>query len=151
MAGESPVRSYIIDSSVAVKWFSQEAGTEAALVLRDDAFSGKCRLEAPDLLLFELANALRFNSRFSADDVKLALGSILDMGISFHPAEGPLLSRAVDLAFRYRMTVYDGCFIALADIRELTLITADEKLMEKAGNHAGLAQLADAVPEDSDR
>ena len=38
MAGESPVRSYIIDSSIAVKWFSREAGTEAALVLRDDAF-----------------------------------------------------------------------------------------------------------------
>ena len=151
MAGERPVRAYIIDSSIAVKWFSQEAGTEAALVLRDNAFSGKCRLEAPDLLLFELANALRFNSRFNADDVKLALGSILDMGISFHPAEGPLLSRAVDLAFRYRMTVYDGCFIALADIRGLTLITADEKLMEKAGKHAGLVRLSDAVPEGSDR
>ena len=127
------MKSCVIDSSVAVKWFSREAGTEAALVLREDAFSSKCRLEAPDLLLFELANALRFNSRFNADDVKLALGSILDMGISFHPAEGPLLSRAVDLAFRYRMTVYDGCFIALADIRGLTLITADERLVEKAG------------------
>ncbi len=151
MAGESPVRSYIIDSSIAVKWFSQEAGTEAALILRDGVFSGKCRLEAPDLLLFELANALRFNSRFNAEDVKLALGSILDMGISFHHAEGPLLSRAVDLAFRYRMTVYDGCFIALADIRGLTLITADEKLMEKAGNHAGLVRLSDTVPEASGR
>jgi predicted nucleic acid-binding protein len=151
MAGESPMRSCVIDSSVAVKWFSQEAGTEAALVLREDAFSGKCRLEAPDLLLFELANALRFNSRFNAEDVKLALGSILDMGISFHSAEGPLLSRAVDLAFRYRMTVYDACFIALADIRGLPLITADEKLMEKAGNHAGLVRLSDAVPEASGR
>jgi predicted nucleic acid-binding protein len=145
------VRSYIIDSSVAVKWFSQEAGTEAALALRDGVFSGKCRLAAPDLLLYELANALRFNSRFNAEDVKLALGSLLDMGISFHPAEGPLLSRAVDLAFRYRMTVYDGCFIALADIRGLTLVTADEKLMEKAGNHAGIVRLSDALPEASGR
>jgi len=146
MAGERSVRAYIIDSSIAVKWFSQEAGTEAALVLRDAVFSGKCRLEAPDLLLYELANALRFNSRFNADDVKLALGSILDMGISFHPAEGSLLSRAVDLAFRYRMTVYDGCFIALGDIRGLSLITADDKLIEKAGDHAGLVRLSEAVP-----
>jgi predicted nucleic acid-binding protein len=151
MAGESPVRACIIDSSVAVKWFSWEAGTEAALVLREDAYSGNCRLEAPDLLLFELANALRFNARFNTEDVKLALGSLLDMGISFHPAEGPLLSRAVDLAFRYRMTVYDGCFIALADIRGLTLVTADEKLMEKAGNHAGIVRLSDTIPEASGR
>lgn len=145
MAGQSRMMSYVIDSSVAVKWFSREAGTEAALALREDAFSCKCRLEAPDLLLFELANALRFNSRFSAEDVKLALGSILDMGIVFHRAEGPLLSRAVDLAFRYRMTVYDGCFIALADIRGSTLITADEKLMEKAGDHAGIVRLEDQI------
>ncbi len=49
------------------------------------------------------------------------------------------------------MTVYDGCFIALADIRGLSLMTADEKLIEKAGNHAGLVRLSDAVPEDSNR
>jgi len=146
MAGESPLTACVIDSSVAVKWFCEETGTEAALLLRDGAFAGKCRLAAPDLLLYELGNALRFNGRLDPDDVKLALGSLLDMGIVFHPADGPLLSRAVDLAFRYRMTVYDGCFIALADNLGLPLITADGKLVEKAGDHAGIVRLAEALP-----
>ena len=145
MAGEGALKPCVIDSSVAVKWFSQEPGTEEALVLRDEAFSGKRRFEAPDLLLYELANALKHNPRFTAEDVKLALGSLLDMGILLFPADGHLLSRAVDLAFRYRMTVYDGCFISLAEIRGFPLITADEKLIARAGPRANLLRLSEAV------
>jgi predicted nucleic acid-binding protein len=139
------MRAYVIDSSVAVKWFTEETGTEAALKLREAASTGKCRLEAPDLLLYELANALRFHPRLSAADVKLAIGSLLDLGIIFHAAESPLLERAVELAFRYRTTVYDSCFIALADHRGLPLVTADEKLIERAGRRAGIVRLGDAV------
>ena len=138
------MKACVIDSSVAVKWFSEEEGTEAALALRDEAFSGKRRLEAPDLILYEIGNALRHNPRLEADDVKLALGSLLDLGIVFHPAGAALLSKAVDLAFRYRMTVYDGCFIALADIRSLPLITADEKLAARAAGHPRIVRLSDA-------
>jgi len=137
------VKGCVIDSSVAVKWFSQEAGTDAALALREDAFLRKRRLEAPDLLLYEIGNALRYNVRLDADDVKLALASLLDLGIVFHPAGAALLSKAVDLAFRYRLTVYDSCFIALADNRSLPLITADEKLVEKAGGRPGIVRLSD--------
>lgn len=147
MAGAGAVRSLVIDSSVAVKWFTQEAGTEAALKLRASVLSGKCRLEAPDLLLYELANALRFNPRLDADDVKLAIGSLINMGISFHPAGDALLVRAVDLAFRCRMTVYDSSFIALADIRGLPLVTADEKLIERAGKQFGVIRISEAVKE----
>ncbi len=138
------MKACVIDSSVAVKWFSQEDGTGAALALRDEAFSGKRRLEAPGLLLYEIGNALRYHARLGADDVKLAVGSLLDLGIVFHPAGAALLSRAVDLAFRYRMTVYDGCFIALADIRSLPLITADEKLATRAADHPRIVRLSDA-------
>ena len=144
MAGEGPLKACVIDSSVAVKWFSQEAATGAALALRDDAFLGKRRLEAPDLLLYEIGNALRYNPRLDAEDVKLALGSLLDLGIVFHPAGGALLSKAVDLAFRYRMTVYDSCFIALSDILGAPLITADEKLAARAGDHPRIVRLSEA-------
>jgi predicted nucleic acid-binding protein len=143
VAGESPVKACVIDSSVAVKWFSEEEGTEAALALRDEVFSGKRRLEAPDLLLYEIGNALRYNTRLDPDDVKLALASLLDLGIVFHPAGAALLSKAVDLAFRYRMTVYDGCFIALADNLGLPLITADEKLAARAAGHPRIVRLTD--------
>lgn len=145
MAGERALTSplYVVDTSVAVKWFSREDDTDCALSLRDAAFAGKCRLAAPDLLLYELANALRYNPRFDASDVNLAVRSVEDMGIDFHRAQGPLLSDAVDLAFRHRMTVYDGCFLALALREGAKLVTADTKLIQNARNHKALLLLSE--------
>jgi len=143
VAGESALKACAIDSSVAVKWFSEEADTGKALALREAAFAGECRLEAPDLLLYEIGNALRFNSRLEAGDVVLALEALIGIGIVFHPAEGPLLSSAVELAFRHGLTVYDGCFVALAGILGVPLITADEKLIEKTAGRKGLIRLSD--------
>ena len=146
VAGERTLTSpplFIIDTSVAVKWFSREDFTDCALKLRDAAFAGNCRLAAQDLLLYELANALRFNPRFDASDVKLAIKSVEDMGIDFHPAQGPLLSLAVDLAFHHRITVYDGCFLALAVQEGGKLVTADTKLIPHTNNHKALLSLSE--------
>ena len=134
---------YVVDTSVAVKWFSREDFTDCALKLRDAAFAGKCRFAAPELLLYELANALRYNPRFDASDVKFAMKSVEDMGIDFHPAQGPLLSLAVDLAFHHRITVYDGCFLALAVQEGGKLVTADTKLIQHAQNHKALLSLSE--------
>ncbi|MBN2265484.1 MAG: type II toxin-antitoxin system VapC family toxin [Candidatus Aminicenantes bacterium] len=141
------MKACVIDSSVAVKWFCEEAGTAAALVLRDEACAGRRRLAAPDLLFYEIGNALRYNARLDAEDVKLALASLLDLGIDFRPPGVRLLSRAVDLAFRFGMTVYDGCFVALAGDMGAPLITADEKLVnQKSAGHPRVVRLSDAPP-----
>lgn len=63
--------------------------------------------------------------------------------IDFHSARGPILMHAVDLAYRFRMTVCDGCFLALAVAQGGKLVTADAKLIEKARNHKALVHLAD--------
>jgi len=137
------LKFFVVDTSVAVKWFSREDGAESALAVRKAAFEGRCRLEAPDLLLYELANALRFNPNFDGRDVKLAVRSVEDMGIVLHAPQGGLLSRAIDLAYRYRITAYDGCFLALSVILGTPLVTADAKIIERAGNDQALVNLAD--------
>jgi len=66
--------------------------------------------------------------------------------VDFEPAaESPLLERAVELAFRYRTTVCDSCFVALADIPGVALVTADEKLIATAGKRAGIVRLSEAA------
>jgi len=135
-------RGFVIDTSVAVKWFSQEEGTPQALALRRGLFSLEWRLLAPDLLLYELANALRFHPRFETEDAKKALSSVFDLGVEFVPANNELVGRATDLAFRFQTTVYDSCFLALADLLELPLVTADEKLIAQAGDFPQIIRLA---------
>ena len=142
------MRTFVIDSSVVVKWFSREADTPAALALRDALYRGDCRILAPDLLFYEVANALRFHPRFGEDDVRAAVLSVPDLGVELAPADAELLGRAVELAFRFNTTVYDACFLALADLRGFPLISADEKLISQARGFSRLVRLSDLSPKE---
>ena len=135
------MKTLVIDTSVAVKWFNLEEDTPAALELRERLYRRECRILAPDLLLYELANALRFNPRLTTDEVKTAVDSVIDLGLEFVPADSEMLRRAVDFAFRFDTTVYDACFLALADLRGLPLLSADAKLIAQAKGFPGLVRL----------
>ena len=136
----------VIDTSVAVKWFSRETDTPAALELRDRLFRRDVRLLAPDILLYELANALRFNPRFSADDVKEAVDSVSDLGLEFRAADADLLRQAAELAFRFNVTVYDAAFLALANLSGFNLLSADEKLIARAAGFPRIFRLGEKLP-----
>jgi len=121
----------ILDSSVVVKWFSEEEYTEKALAIRERIRMGEERVVVPDLLLYELANALKYNPSFDANDVSDALTSIFDMDLEIVTPIPEIINLAVALAFDYNITVYDAFYIALAKDLELTFITADRRLCER--------------------
>lgn len=50
----------VLDASVAVKWFTEEKNTDLALEIRDCYFEEDLTLYAPDLIIYEVENALRF-------------------------------------------------------------------------------------------
>lgn len=136
------MKSVVIDTSVVVKWFSREKETEIALRLRNSLTAGEIRAFAPDLLLVELANALRHNPAFRAENVSAAVLSMFDLGIEFIPSHPALLERAVQRAFRHRLTVYDGIFVASAETTNSLLLTADEKLLKQTDGDAPVILLA---------
>ena len=121
----------ILDASVVVKWFSEEEYTEKALAIRERIRMGEERVIVPDLLLYELANALKYNPSFDANDVSDALTSIFDMDLEIVTPIPEIINLAVALAFDYNITVYDAFYIALAKDLELTFITADRRLCER--------------------
>lgn len=133
MEGRIEVTRYVLDTSVVVKWFSDsgEDDLEAALRLREGILEGAFPVAVPSLLFYELCNALRFNPKFAARDVKEAVTSVLDMGFSVRDVSADLLERAVDLALGRDITVYDACFLALAEAEGATLITADAKFLAR--------------------
>ena len=62
MADESKLEgNFILDSSVVIKWFSEEEDTATALEFREGYIQGELEIVTPDLLLYEIANALRYN------------------------------------------------------------------------------------------
>ncbi len=125
---------YVLDASVVIKWFSDEEYTDIALKLRDDFFNGYNELTVPDLLLYEVSNALRYNPSFDETDVIEAVDSLHDLGISIIVPTGGVIKSAIHLAFTHNVTIYDAFYAALAKAIDFTLITADVKFYRKTKN-----------------
>jgi predicted nucleic acid-binding protein len=128
------VTSYVLDASVAAKWFLPPSGEtlsrEARDVLRDFA-DGRLRLAVPDLFWPEFGNvqwkAVRAGriSRHSAEE---SIQAMEGMGIATAPSR-PLLKDAFAIAASFQRSVYDGIYLALAAASGAPLVTADERLV----------------------
>ena len=136
---------YVVDTSVALKWFveREEADIPQARRLREAYASGECNLRAPELLLVELANALKTERRFNAKDIHKILESIRGYDLFLEAFRWSTLLRAVEIASSYgqRVTVYDAFFLAVAIESGSILVTADEAFLRRAGQHPNLVSL----------
>jgi predicted nucleic acid-binding protein len=125
-------REVVVDASVIIKWFSRERDSEVAIRIRDEHVAGRLAIIAPDLMVYEVSNALRYNPSFGPDDVRGAIRDIFDMDLDLIAPNEEVLGKAIEHASKLGLTVYDACYIALAESMGLELITGDEKLYGKA-------------------
>jgi predicted nucleic acid-binding protein len=130
--------AYVVDASVAVKWFVPENGSEQA-----DKLSGAgASLFAPKLILAEVANAFCKKVRrglmteADAHEHLSALPRYFDLLL-----EGePFLALALSLAIAFDHPVYDFVYLEIARRHQATLLTADERFARKLSStpHASL-------------
>lgn len=118
---------YVVDASVAGKWFLHEAQTDGALRLRDAVHD----LIAPDLMLAELASLMLKAQRRGIVPVGLIQRAIDDVGrtVMLYRTDG-LIADAVEIALRYQRSAYDAVYVALAVREACPLVTADRRLYE---------------------
>lgn len=121
----------VVDTSVIVKWFSDEELTDKALELRQRYVNNEIEIVVPDLLLNELANALRYNPSFDQEDVKNAVQSLFDMDFEILAPSPEILKTATETSFEFEITVYDSMYLALAENLECIVITTDQELINK--------------------
>jgi predicted nucleic acid-binding protein len=116
---------YVVDSSVAAKWFFPELHSEEALVLLDD----RHELHAPDLLLMETDSVVckRIRTREITARIGREIRTALRRApVRLHPSE-PLLEPAFELAVATQQSIYDCVFLALAVLLRARLVTADRR------------------------
>jgi len=121
------------DASVIVKWFVEEEYTDKALKLRDMHVNGEVTIAAPELLPFEVLNALRHSNLFEKDELVNVAVSLSSYGIELHSLRGRLAEEAVKIAVEKDITIYDSSYVALAATLNTRLYTSDRKLIEKLG------------------
>jgi predicted nucleic acid-binding protein len=119
---------FVIDASVAIKWFIEENDSLTAIRLKENHSNGKTILIAPDLLIYEVANLLLFSKLFEFSDIKKFLQDLYDLEIDLISPSSDIIESAAELAFDKRISIYDASYLAIAKEFDIKLITANEKL-----------------------
>jgi predicted nucleic acid-binding protein len=116
--------TWIVDTSVAVKWAVAEDGADLAAPF----FGGD--VVAPDLLRSELGNALWkkvARREIGALQASAAFAEIEGM-LAFLPTDR-LGQRALGIALEIGHPVYDCVYLALAEATGMPILTVDRKLI----------------------
>jgi predicted nucleic acid-binding protein len=137
---------YVLDASIALKWVLTEPDAAKARQLRDDFRNAVHELIAPDSFTLEIAHALTKAQRRSLvpDPWRLWVDVMTTVPNLFPSL--PLTPRAIQIATRARIGVYDCVYIALAEREGCEIVTADTRLLNSLqSSHPFIIALA-SVP-----
>lgn len=116
----------VIDASVAIKWFLPEPYSINAIRLIDAGFE----LTAPELIFPECGNVLWkkwLRQELEPDVIPALLGDLYRMNLRIVPTFS-LIAEASRIAVACRRSFYDSIYLALAEVCNGRMVTADEKL-----------------------
>lgn len=126
---------YVIDASVAGKWFLPETYSDRARDLLDRFIARELVLLAPDVLIAEVGNTLwkrAMRGDISVDDARQSYLDFLNLHISLE-ASAAVAERAWELSARTHHPLYDTLYLALAEAHQCEFVTADRALIAKLG------------------
>ena len=134
------VQAFVVDASVLIQGYIQDAQTAYVLTLLKSVTDDEPTvLHVPEFCLLECANILWKQVRFqgaSVESVNKALARLDETPLTVHPARN-LLSRALGIGLDNELAVYDSIYIALAQSSSLPMITVDARQI-KAAQAAGI-------------
>lgn len=119
----------VVDASVVAPLVA-DGGPDGDLFRR--AARGQI-LVAPDLLRVEVLSVVRRHvaaGTLSSQQANHAVDDLLALPVTLYPTT-PLLRRCWEL--RENVTAYDACYVALAEVLDVALMTADARLASAPG------------------
>ena len=134
----------VVDASVLLKWVlpgADEGEVPQANAIAAAALTDRLSLAVPDLWYYEVGNILARRVPERADALLRHLDTLLA------PWSRPLAAETQTLAFglvrRHGVTFYDASYHALAIAGKATLVTADARYVNKAGESGHVLLLSD--------
>ncbi|RCJ29232.1 twitching motility protein PilT [Nostoc minutum NIES-26] len=116
---------YVLDASIAIKWFIPEVYSDVARRL----LASNHTFLVPDFFFAEVVNVLWKRVRRGEDTADNAKQTLADLNVV--PVEvylsQPLMPLALDIALKSDRAVYDSLYLALAITQQCQMVTADEK------------------------
>lgn len=131
MSSGASLPRFVLDASIAIKWYlNDEDHVVDALAVQADFTTGRILLVAPDHIRYEVTNALRTaerRGRLTALQAHTAARNFLAVSIPT-VNDDTLLISGLTYALRYDCALYDGLYLALADIADAPFLHADVRL-----------------------
>jgi predicted nucleic acid-binding protein len=124
-------REVVLDSSIVVKWFSNEIKTDKALRLRDSYIQGSLNLTVSETLIAEVANALRYKPDYDVEKWRTALTQLFNLRMKVAQLTQDLAARAGEISYDGKVTFYDALPVAIAEHKKTVCVTADEETQYK--------------------
>lgn len=122
----------IVDASTAIKWYIPEILSSQAVELLALAEAGTVALQAPDMVLAEIGEALRHKLKRREMDGPTARYIAEVLTESFPAVVTPtqeLLPAALEIAAAFDRPLAECLYLALAEQWDTFLVTADEEVV----------------------
>lgn len=120
-------KRYVIDASIVIKWFSREEGEKEALDILRAIKNRNTEVLVPNLLWYEVGNALGKGKNFSSHQINEALLTLWKIGLQAMELTPERVARITYYMEAYKRTFYDAAYGALAAEFNAPLCSADTK------------------------
>jgi len=124
-------KTLILDASVIVKWYFEEQDSEKATRIRDLYRNYIIEIIVPDLLYYEVVNAIRFNKNITAREKIRIIKNLFKINLETKVLEKQDFIEALTSADKYDTTIYDTIYYILAKKLNGKYITADQDFYNK--------------------
>jgi len=123
--------TYVVDTSVFLRWWVEQVGWQHAQRVRDEFFVGDIALVTPDFTRIELAEVLRKTALrhglLTQDEYLGAVQALDVMGVDVVVLDQDGLARAAALAAKRSLRMFDALGASLALDRGHRLLTGDAR------------------------
>lgn len=139
---------YVLDCSVAVKWFVPEPFSDDARVVLERFEEGAIDLIAPETIYAEFGHALRkyvLRGTLTARESQALIEDFLALDVPTVSLR-PLSSEAMRLCTAHMSTFYDAVYIALALSDDRRVLTADGPMSNAFSRLGRTLSLRDFTP-----
>jgi len=122
-------RKYILDASVIIKWyyFKNESDLEIADYIHEKVTGDEIIVASPDLMVYEVLNFFVFKLGISSSKVANILSELNDI-LFIISTDISVQKKAFEISRKIKSSIYDSLYLALSQLLDCSLVTADAKL-----------------------
>ncbi len=123
---------YVLDASVAAKWFNVEEFSDEAVDIMHAHVRGQIELVAPCHIVYEVGNSLWKNPQIDSDSAREAIAALVSLHIELLRPTAARVFRTMEIAKERGLTFYDASYVQATEELDVALLSADGRQIRGA-------------------